>query len=277
MTSEKDHVECGDLAPLCSGSGATSPDAQARQDATPSRRKAVPGHRTPKRLRRVLMAMVLVGVVGPVLAIVYASYAVAAAAEGWVFDDIGAVEHRRVGLVPGCSKLTHDGRMNLYFQYRIAAAAELFKAGKVDYLLVSGDNHRHGYDEPSDMRDSLIAAGVPADRIECDYAGFRTLDSVVRAKEVFGQSQIIIISQRFHVERAIYIAAHRGVDAVGFVARDVTAGYSGKTKLREQLARVKTVLDVRLLRTQPRFLGPTVVIGARGVAGPLAKHSSGKQ
>ena len=110
-----------------------------------------------------------------------------------------AVPRRRAAVVMGCVRTLSNGLNNLYFSRRIDAAAELYKAGKVDCLIVSGDNHVKGYDEPSDMKESLAKAGVPADRIVCDYAGFRTLDTVVRAKKVFGLDSFIIVSQPDHV------------------------------------------------------------------------------
>src|SRR3954471_14168799 len=122
----------------------------------------------------------------------------------------------KVGLVLGCSQRMQDGRTNLFFQSRIDAAAALFRAGKVQYLLLSGDNSRQGYDEPSDMRRALEAAGVPRSRIVLDYAGFRTLDSVVRAREVFGVLRLIIVSQHFHNVRAVYLARAHGMEAYGF-------------------------------------------------------------
>jgi SanA protein len=145
---------------------------------------------------------------------------------------------------------------------RIAAAAELYHRGKVDYLVVSGDNHVHDYDEPTDMKNALLEKGVPLDRIYPDYAGFRTLDSVVRAKEIFGQSEVTIISQHFHNQRAIFLAAHRGIDAIGFDAPDVALQYAWKTRSREQFAKVKAVLDVYVFHKQPHFLGQEIAIGA---------------
>ena len=105
------------------------------------------------------------------------------ASAGRVFDKAPDVPHCRAAVVLGCQRVMSNGHRNLYFTRRIAAAAELYKAGKVDCLIVSGDNHIKEYDEASDMKDSIAEAGVPADRVVCDYAGFRTLDSVVRAKK----------------------------------------------------------------------------------------------
>lgn len=191
-----------------------------------------------------------------------AGRAIRMCAKGRTFSDVATIPHRRVGLVLGCSRTLADGRDNLFFRTRMEAAVRLFEAGGVEYLIVSGDNHIAGYDEPTDMKRALVGAGVPADRVYCDYAGFRTLDSVVRALEVFGQTNITVISQRFHNERAIYIGARRGVDAIGYNAADIDAFNSLRTRLREQGARVKTVLDVTLLRTRPKFLGPRIEIGA---------------
>jgi SanA protein len=211
------------------------------------------------------------------LAIAVAARTIHREARGRTYGNLASVPHRRVGLVLGCSKQLSYGRRNLFFETRIRAAAELFRAGKVDYLIVSGDNHAREYDESSDMKDSLIRQGVPAARIYCDYAGFRTLDSVVRAREVFGQTEITIISQEFHNRRAIFIARHRGVDAIGFNAPEVDAYNSFRTRCREQAARVGTLLDVLVLRTQPRFLGPKVAIGESSPQAWPDSHACGRQ
>ena len=180
-----------------------------------------------------------------------------AVSSGRMFDNatIDAVPRQRVAVVLGCVRTLPNGLSNLYFSRRIDAAAELFKAGKVDCLIVSGDNHVKGYDEPSDMKGSLVKAGVPADRIVCDYAGFRTLDTVVRAKKVFGLDSFIIVSQPDHVRRAVFTARGFGCDAYGYAAKDVNGRYSIKTTIREQLAKIAAVADV-ILRRSPKFLGP---------------------
>ena len=183
--------------------------------------------------------------------------AVYAVSSGRVFDSAGidAVPCRRAAVVLGCVRTLPNGLSNLYFSRRIDAAAELYKAGKVDCIIVSGDNHVKGYDEPSDMKESLVKAGVPDDRIVCDYAGFRTLDTVVRAKKVFGLDSFIIVSQPDHVRRAVFTARGFGCDAYGYAAKDVNGRYSIKTTIREQLAKIAAVADV-ILRRRPKFLGP---------------------
>lgn len=216
---------------------------------------------TTRMKRRIWTVVVLVAIAG-VTAIVGAGALIRTAVKGRTYSDISSIPHRKVGLILGCSRWLSDGRPNLFFAYRVAAAAQLFKARKIDYLIVSGDNHVATYDEPTDMKQSLVAAGVPAGNVYCDYAGFRTFDSIVRAKYVFGQTSVTVISQEFHNRRAIYIAGHQGIDALGFNAREVDSVNSFRTKVREQFAMVKTVLDVCLLRTRPKFLGPQIEVGS---------------
>lgn len=182
------------------------------------------------------------------------------AASGRLFDAATAVPDQRVGLVLGCTKKLRGGWSNPFFTTRIRAAAELYRAGKASVLIVSGDNHHEGYDEPTDMKTALIEAGVPENKITCDYAGFRTLDSVVRAKKVFGQDRITIVSQPFHNERAIYLARCNGIDAIALNAQDVKFEWALKIYIREVFARVKAVLDVNVLHTQPHFLGEPVKV-----------------
>ncbi len=185
---------------------------------------------------------------------------IARAAEGRCFDTEEAVPAAPVAVVMGTSSRLPDGRANLFFLPRMEAAAALFKAGKVKALIVSGDNGTQGYDEPTEMKRVLMQMSVPGEKIVCDYAGFRTLDSVVRAKEVFGQQRVIFVSQRFHNARAIYLARAFGIEAFGLDARDVPVTLSVKTFLREKLACVKAVLDVNVLCTKPKFLGERVTV-----------------
>ena len=162
-----------------------------------------------------------------------------------------------MALVLGTSRTIRSGQPNLHFKQRIEAAAALYRAGRVRHLLVSGDNHIKGYDEPTDMRDALVAAGVPVHAITCDYAGFRTLDSVVRAKTVFGLTNFTIVTEEFHCPRAVWIARQHGLEVVAFAAPDVPlAGWSMRVKLREVFARVWCGADLHLLNRSPRFSGP---------------------
>jgi len=220
------------------------------------------------QMKRHAIKLLLAAAVLGLAAIIGSGVLINRAARSRTYSDVQSIPHRSVGLILGCAKILPNGDGNVFFQYRMAAAAQLYHAGKVDYLLVSGDDHIHSYDEAKDMKNSLVDLGVPRAKIYCDYAGFRTLDSVVRARDVFGQTQITVISQEFHNRRAIFIARHRGVDAIGFNAPEVDAYNSFKTRCREQLARVATVLDIFVLRRQPKFLGPKVPIGRKPQAEP---------
>ena len=174
-----------------------------------------------------------------------------------VYDNVSAIPKNKVGLVLGTGKYAASGNINHFYTYRIDAAVKLYKAKKIEYILVSGDNGRIGYDEPTDFKNDLIARGIPADKIFLDYAGFRTLDSMVRAKEIFGQTSITVISQKFHNQRAIYIANQFNIDAVGFNAKNPKTGRMPYA--REYLARSKASLDL-VFNVQPKFLGEPVLI-----------------
>jgi SanA protein len=177
-----------------------------------------------------------------------------------VFHSLGDLPANDVGLVLGASPRAGGGFTNPHFQNRLEAAAKLYHGNKVKHLLLSGDNHIAGYDEPTEMRDALLNLGVPSTAMTLDYAGFRTLDSVVRAKAVFGQTRLTIITDNFHAQRALFLCQNYGIDAVAFCSKPVPLKYSGATQMREWMARVKAFLDVYALRTEPRFYGPKVEI-----------------
>jgi SanA protein len=178
-----------------------------------------------------------------------------------VAEDISQVEPTPVALLLGTAR-THQGRPNEFYRARIEAAAELFHSGRVRGILVSGDNATRYYNEPIAMQKDLIALGVPPEFITLDYAGFRTLDSVVRAKQVFGVDRIVVVSQRFHAERAIFLARHFGIEANGLAAADPESQGLMKVRAREVLARVVAVLDVVIGR-EPKFLGARETVRLR--------------
>ncbi|RBP38494.1 SanA protein [Roseimicrobium gellanilyticum] len=215
-----------------------------------------------KFLKRWLVRIMVLGT-HLAIAITAFYFAVWGMARGKVYDNIADIPSRECGLVLGTVPKT-DGRSNQFFKARMLAAANLYKEQKVRYLIVSGDNSRNGYDEPSEMKAALIALGVPATKIYCDYAGFRTLDSVIRARKVFGQKEFTIISQKYHNERAIYIAHRNGLsECVAFNATDATGAIMWKQYARETIARVMAVLDVEFLKTEPKMLGEPVYIGEK--------------
>ena len=150
----------------------------------------------------------------------------------WSFSDVAQAPAVEMALVLGAAPIGPEGGPNRYLVYRLDTAAALWKAGKAKVLLASGDRTGADYDEPAAMRAGLIARGVPAEAIEIDNEGFRTRASVLRARDVYGQSRLLIVSQRFHVGRALYIAHQAGIEAWGVDARDVDTPYSVFTELR---------------------------------------------
>lgn len=167
------------------------------------------------------------------------------------FDEIDALEAYEVGLVLGTSKYTRSGHKNLFYAYRLQSALELYHAGKIRRIIVSGDNATQAYNEPRMMYQDLVAGGVAAADIYMDFAGFRTLDSVVRAKKIFNQNRILIISQQFHNERALFIADQHNMEAAAYNAPSVSYSFAPKTYLREKLARCKALIDIYILNKKP--------------------------
>lgn len=233
--------------------GKASGKARRTRPGRGARSEAVAQRGWRRWLRRGLwvgLAMLLVGAAG-----LLASYSAAGmAAAGRLYDDASAVPARQVGLVFGCDEKIGSND-NLYFRYRINAAVALWQAGKVRTLIVSGDNRSKYYNEPLKMKNALVARGVPAERIVCDFAGLSTLDSVVRARKIFGLSEVTLVTQEFHNERAVYLARACGLDAIGLNAQDVGGKWALRMRVREVAARVKMLLDVHVLNTAPVHLG----------------------
>ncbi|WP_420570798.1 SanA/YdcF family protein [Kordia sp.] len=207
-----------------------------------------------KWLKRIGWTCLLI-VIGTVICNAY----VEITTKGKTFNSVVEVPVNKVGLLLGTGKYLKNGNINLFYRYRINAAVSLYKAGKIKYILVSGDNGSKNYDEPTAFKEDLVAAGIPENKIVLDYAGFRTLDSVVRSKEIFQQENITIISQQFHNERAIAIANAKGINAVGFNAKNVGGRNGFKVKVREVLARVAMCIDL-VIGKQPKFLGEKIAI-----------------
>ncbi|RKF15938.1 SanA protein [Alginatibacterium sediminis] len=179
-----------------------------------------------------------------------------------IIDDFAQVEPVPVALILGTSKYVGK-RKNIYYETRLEAGAQLYLRGLVQGLIVSGDNATRYYNEPITMYNDLMSEGIPSAHITMDYAGFRTLDSIVRAQKVFGQTQFIIVSQRFHVERALFIANYYGIKAIGFAVENAPIEYHWRVRLREVLARAKAVFDLYISNEKPRFLGHPEIVGLR--------------
>lgn len=209
-------------------------------------------------IKNIIILFLILIVLG-ILFTLWANHTIEYATDDYVTSSINKLPNEKVGLVLGTSKSLKNGNKNPYFFYRIEAAEELFKSGKIDYIIVSGDNSSQYYNEPEDMQTELVARGIPKTKIFLDFAGLRTLDSVVRAKEIFGQHSYLIISQRFHNERAVFLAQKKGIEAYGYNAKDVNKKAGFKTNLREYFARVKVFWDL-FFGVDPKFSGSKVVI-----------------
>ena len=209
-----------------------------------------------KRLIYIFLSLIAILAIG----VIFCNRAVIKTAEDKMYDDVLVIPYNRVGVLLGTSPKGRSGKPNVFYIRRVEACVALYKAGKIDRILVSGDNSRTTYDEPTCIKEDLIAAGVPDSVIYLDYAGFRTYDSMVRAKEVFGLSSFTIISQPFHNERALYIATRKGLDVLAFNALDVQLRrWQIRMTVREWLARTKAVMDVYTCK-QPHFLGELITI-----------------
>ncbi len=206
-----------------------------------------------KTLIRRFSKLVLLLIISITALLLFSNNLINRSADNLTFDKVEDLPKMRVGLVFGTSKWVRGGGENLYFKYRMKAAAELFFAEKIKYIIVSGDNSIKEYNETRDMKKSLVELGIPEDKIIEDFAGFRTLDSVIRAKEVFFFVSIIYISQKFQNQRALFIGKNHDIYALGFNAREVPKKYSTVTGTREYFARVKAVIDVYLTGKMPKF------------------------
>jgi SanA protein len=211
-----------------------------------------------KRIKKIIK-IVWISIAVLIVLILFSYYSVEFRTNSRVYDDIDELPYNKVGLVLGTTKYVYGSALNPYYINRIDAAAELFFTGKVEFLLVSGDNSVIEYNEPVKMKTDLIEKGIPEEKIFLDYAGFRTLDSIVRSREIFGQEKITVISQEFHNERAVFIALSKDIDAVGYNAVDVSRTGGLKTNIREVFARVKMMIDLAL-GIQPKFLGEKIII-----------------
>jgi SanA protein len=204
-----------------------------------------------RRLKRFFVILII----ACLLFIVGANVWIVSSTKARVFSDAEELPDHRVALVLGTSHKIEGGAPNPFFETRMETAAQLYKLGKIDHFILSGDNRSVFYNEPLEMRKALLRRGVPASAITLDYAGLRTLDSVVRCKKIFGQDKITIITQPFHSYRALFISRYFKIDAVAMVAEEPDFEYSFRVLFREYLARTKAILDLYVLKTSPRFMG----------------------
>lgn len=211
-----------------------------------------------KIIKNIFKFFLLLLVAG-IIFIAWANYNIKKESESFISYDIADVPQAKVALLLGTGKTLNNGMPNAYFYNRIQAASELYKSGKIKYIIVSGDNSSKDYNEPEDMQIVLIQNGIPRDKIIMDHAGFRTLDSVIRARDIFGQTKLIIISQKFHNERAVFLAKKNHMEAFGFNAADVNKYAGIKTNIREYFAKAKVYWDL-LFGVKPKFGGEKIMV-----------------
>lgn len=207
-----------------------------------------------KKLLKAIRALTWIALLGLVL-LVITNLWVVFSTKGQLYNDIKLVPKNDVALVLGTSNRLSDGTPNPYFRLRIERAAELYKAGKVKHIIVSGDNSSQYYNEPQKMRDALIILGIPSGAITLDYAGLRTLDSIVRGKKIFGQEKITIITQPFHAYRALFISNYYKMDAIAMATDKLPENISISVQLRELFARPLAVWDLYIIKKAPKHLG----------------------
>ena len=208
-----------------------------------------------KKILYSILALILLSIV----AIFSCNAIINQSSKGKTFNSIDAIPKNKVGLVLGTAKKITSGSPNPYYTNRISATIELFNAHKIDFVLVSGDNGSIYYNEPKAFKSDLMKGGIPEEKIFLDYAGFRTFDSMIRAKYVFSLDSVTVISQQFHNDRAIYIAQKKGLHAIGYNAKDLSGANGFKVQLREYFARVKVFIDI-LTNKQPKFYGEKIEI-----------------
>lgn len=211
-----------------------------------------------KIIKNIFKFFLLLLVAG-IIFIAWANYNIKKESESFISYDIADVPQAKVALLLGTGKTLNNGMPNAYFYNRIQAASELYKSGKIKYIIVSGDNSSKDYNEPEDMQIALIQNAIPRDKIIMDHAGFRTLDSVIRARDIFGQTKLIIISQKFHNERAVFLAKKNHMEAFGFNAADVNKYAGIKTNIREYFAKAKVYWDL-LFGVKPKFGGEKIMV-----------------
>jgi len=212
-----------------------------------------------KKIIKILKWAFVTGLTTSVMLLIVMDHRINRQTKGSIFESVEVIPANKVGLLLGTSKLLKIGKRESFFSNRITAAVELFDAGKIEIIVVNGDNSRKYYNEPQDMKQELIERGIPENKIYLDYAGFRTYDSMYRMRKIFGQRKFTIISQKFHNQKAIYIANSLGLNTIGYNAKNVDAYGGFKTKIRERFAREKVLIDLTTNK-KPNFFGEKLLL-----------------
>ena len=206
-----------------------------------------------KRLRRRLTRLTWSALIGVGVITLLANKWTINSTDAYVYRNWALLPENDVGLVLGTSAYTRGGKPNAHFYGRIEAAVQLYQIGKIKHIIVSGANPDDSYNEPRQMRRELVKAGIPDNVITMDFAGLRTLDSIARARDVFGLTRMTVITQEYHAYRAVFIGKKLGMRMAAYAAPGPGPGV--QPYVREVFARVKAVLDLFVLRTRPKFLG----------------------
>lgn len=199
---------------------------------------------------RGLFRFVFIGAFFLTLAVAASNIWVVRSTKDRVFSAADSLPRYRSALVLGTSSRLTNGKPNPFFVNRMDKAAQLYRTGKVDAFILSGDNRSRYYDEPGAMRSVLVDKGVPASLIQLDAGGLRTFDSMERCKYVFGQDSVIIVTQPFHAYRALFLAEHLGMTAVVFAAREPKESIGFQVYAREIFARMRAAVDVAALKLE---------------------------
>ncbi|MFW5778074.1 MAG: SanA/YdcF family protein [Bacteroidota bacterium] len=213
-----------------------------------------------KHLFRFFLKVFLILISSIALLIIVSNMVIVLHTRNFLFEQVSDIPRHKAGIVLGTSRNLKSGHPNTYFYHRMSAAAELYHSGNIDFLILSGDNRTIYYNEPEQMRRELVKYNISDTVLYLDYAGLRTLDSMIRSKEIFGQDSIVVISQKFHNQRAVFVARVNGIKAIGFNATDVSPGQGIRVQVREIFARVKVFLDI-ISGKKPRHLGEKINIG----------------
>jgi len=198
---------------------------------------------------RIIKRMIKILILLLVLTVVYINYHVTHTSRGRLFDKPEDLPYNKMALLLGTSPRLSTGGENPFFTYRVKAAADIFKAGRVEYIIASGNKEDRYYNEPEALRKALVELGVPSERVLLDEKGYRTLDSILRCREIFQQESYTIVSQKFHNQRALFLGLSLGANPVGYNARDVEITQGAKTLFREVFARIKAFIDLYVYRS----------------------------
>ena len=205
----------------------------------------------------------IVGVVG-IFAFLFINRHVDKYAADYSYTDIESIPQADAIMVLGA--LVHDdGKPSPVLRERLDNAFELYSAGKSDKIILSGDHGTKEYDEVNVMKEYMMDKGVPRENLFLDHAGFNTYDSMYRGKEIFLVDSLLIATQRFHINRAVFIARKLGIEAYGYPVDLWIDYYDKEYGTREKLAKVKAFADITITKREPKFLGKPIPISGCGL------------